>query len=407
MKTTEFVQKIHDTPFKAVLAITGGGTGAINELLQYGGGSATILEAVVPYDMNAFNRFVKGQPDKYCSPEAARDLAMAAYQRGISYADQQHVIGVGATCSLMKGEPERAGREHYVYIAVQTRLTKTTRTLSYQIFPHLKSREEEERFASLAIIHALAQASELDDKSDEFAAFPASYLKDGFAVGEEKQLSMLLSVARLRSDRVSVIFRQFGHDCQISVPALSWNFHAGPVCVGLPRIILSGSFNPLHVGHKEMAQAGHDIFGSPVDLEICGYNVDKPCLNYGDMASRVSGIFDQEPKWLGNILLTNAATFVEKAEMFPTAKFLMGFDTLKRIGMEKYYFNRHHMLDSFRRIKELGCVFLVFHRERDGVTTTDADFVVLPEELQAISHVQQAIITGISSTEIRNGDDAK
>lgn len=396
MKTTEIVQKIHDTPFKAVLAITGGGAGAISELLEHGGGSATVMEAVVPYDMNAFDRFVKGKPDKYCSPEAARDLAMAAYQRGISFdTDQQHVIGIGATCSLMKGEPERAGREHHVYIAVQTH--QTTRTLSYQIDPHLANREEEERFATLAIINALYETCGRDGRNSDFEVFPAAYLKTNEVVLDENSKDDL-SLAPLLDERTKH-FVQFGEPSAHNSGRLSRS--------GLPRVILCGSFRPLHVGHREMAEAGHDIFGSPVDLEICVHNVDKPCLNYGEMFHRIDGINEQKLPWLGNTLLTNAATFVEKAEMFPTAKFLMGFDTLKRIGMEKYYFNRHHMLDSFRRIKELGCVFLVFHRERDGVTTTDADFAILPKELQAISHVQQAVITGISSTEIRNGNESK
>ncbi len=78
MKTPKIVQKIHDTPFKAVLARTGGGAGAISGLLEHGGGSATVMEAVGPDDMNAFYRLGKGKPDKYWSPGTSREVAMAA-----------------------------------------------------------------------------------------------------------------------------------------------------------------------------------------------------------------------------------------------------------------------------------------------------------------------------------------
>ena len=121
MNAREIVLKIHETPHKAVLAITGGGAEAIGELLKYGGGSNTLLEAIVPYDQKAFNDFVKGKPDKYCSPGAARDLAMAAYHRAVNLAGTtENIIGIGCTCSLMK-DHEREGREHHAYIAVQTK----------------------------------------------------------------------------------------------------------------------------------------------------------------------------------------------------------------------------------------------------------------------------------------------
>src|SRR5436190_2249667 len=95
------VSKIHATPKLAVLAITGGGSQAISELLRYGNGSKTLLEAVIPYDQKAFDTFVRGTPDKYCSPEAACDLAVAAFLRAYSYRpeDADNLIGVGATSS--------------------------------------------------------------------------------------------------------------------------------------------------------------------------------------------------------------------------------------------------------------------------------------------------------------------
>ena len=47
------IAAMHGSGRKAVLAITGGGSGAIAELLRVPGGSRLLLEALVPYDARA------------------------------------------------------------------------------------------------------------------------------------------------------------------------------------------------------------------------------------------------------------------------------------------------------------------------------------------------------------------
>ena len=64
-----------------VLAITGGGSGAIADLLEVPGGSRTVLEAVVPYSAAALVEFLRGKPEQFCSARTARAMAMAAFQR--------------------------------------------------------------------------------------------------------------------------------------------------------------------------------------------------------------------------------------------------------------------------------------------------------------------------------------
>ena len=65
---------------QAVLAITGGGTGAIAELLRVPGGSRLLLEAIVPYDPRALAEFLGAAAEQACSGETA--VAMAARARG-------------------------------------------------------------------------------------------------------------------------------------------------------------------------------------------------------------------------------------------------------------------------------------------------------------------------------------
>src|SRR5262245_59202876 len=78
----ELIGKIHTAGRQIVVAITGGGSRAIAELLEVPGGSRTLLEAVVPYSSEALVQFLGGKPEQFCSARTARGMAMAGFQRG-------------------------------------------------------------------------------------------------------------------------------------------------------------------------------------------------------------------------------------------------------------------------------------------------------------------------------------
>ena len=63
------IAAMHASGRQAVLAITGGGSGAIAELLRVPGGSRLLLEAVVPYDPRALTTFLGFEPEQACSVE--------------------------------------------------------------------------------------------------------------------------------------------------------------------------------------------------------------------------------------------------------------------------------------------------------------------------------------------------
>jgi nicotinamide mononucleotide (NMN) deamidase PncC len=68
---------MHGSGRQAVLAITGGGTGAIAELLRVPGGSRLLLEALVPYDARSLASFLGGEPEQASSVETAVAMAQA------------------------------------------------------------------------------------------------------------------------------------------------------------------------------------------------------------------------------------------------------------------------------------------------------------------------------------------
>ncbi len=82
--TDQLVQQIHDTPTRIVLAITGGGSRAVSDLLEVPGASRTLLEAQIPYTAESIIAYLGARPDEFCSERTARALAMAAFLRGAS-----------------------------------------------------------------------------------------------------------------------------------------------------------------------------------------------------------------------------------------------------------------------------------------------------------------------------------
>ena len=52
--------------------------------------------------------------------------------------------------------------------------------------------------------------------------------------------------------------------------------------------ILSGAFNPLHVGHRRIAEVAADLLKKPVIMEITILNPDKPPLDYYEIDRRTA-----------------------------------------------------------------------------------------------------------------------
>src|SRR5262245_66429023 len=75
------IEQMHASGRQAVLAITGGGSGAIAELLRVPGGSRLLLEALVPYDARSLTAFLGVEPGQPSSIETAVAMAQRARER--------------------------------------------------------------------------------------------------------------------------------------------------------------------------------------------------------------------------------------------------------------------------------------------------------------------------------------
>ena len=132
-------------------------------------------------------------------------------------------------------------------------------------------------------------------------------------------------------------------------------------------LLLPGSFNPLHAGHQQMMDVAEQITGRRGAFELTLRNADKPDLDYLSVQERIAAITDRQ------VWLTNQATFSAKAELFPSTTFVLGTDTMKRIGETRFYHHSEQERDAaVQRLQALNIEFLVLGRaENDNFVTLE------------------------------------
>jgi len=338
---------------KVVLYVTGGGTEVFPILLAGGGGSATLIAGRIPYDPNDFRAALGHDPGRMVGEGAARGLAMAAFRHGLSIRGEipaDSVIGIGATSKLSRGPGEREGRSHEIHAACQSSWQTDVRSV---LLPPGGDRRWEERINALVILNLIAAY-----KGDEVGltlefegrTVPADAIS-------ERQDSWIECNCRDLQD-ILVGRRRWAI---VELPLGSRPGGVDASDADRPRLILPGSFRPVHAGHIRMAEIASGLMGLPCSFELSLCHPEKPPLDYLAIASRLRGFADVR----GWIYLTDAPTYVEKARLFPGATFVVGHDAALRILDPRFYGGPEGRDAILAELESLGTRFLIFGRLDD------------------------------------------
>ena len=149
----QLISALHASGRKAALAITGGGSGAIGELLRIPGGSRLLIEAQVPYDEQALATFLGFAPAQASSADTAIAMARAARARAARLVPADtDLVGLGATAALVSDRPRRGEHRFHIAFANAAGIARCTAVLA----KGRRDRAGEEDLVSRAIVLWLA-----------------------------------------------------------------------------------------------------------------------------------------------------------------------------------------------------------------------------------------------------------
>jgi hypothetical protein len=367
------ISALHTSGRKAALAITGGGSGAIGELLRVPGGSRLLVEAQIPYDATALATFLGAAPAQASSADTAIAMAVNARTRAARLAQGADLVGLGATAALVSDRPRKGEHRFHIATASTTGIAHCTGVMA----KGRRNRAAEEDLVARAIILWLARACGV-------AAPSPSSLLDADEHFAEAVATSADSIDQLLAGALDRVTAQPDGQLMLGAPS--------------PLVLMPGSFNPVHPGHLLLARTAEEIRQELLAFEISVTNPDKPPLARDTVGLRLAQF-----AWKSPVELTRAPTFVEKSRLFPRVTFVVGADTAERVVAPRYYGDEDRMHGALEEIGSAGGSFLVAVRvDAAGRVRGLSDIAVPRRFVDLFTEIpEQRFRLDLSSTEIR------
>ena len=374
------IHDLHQTPHRTVFHFAGAGAWTLALVHSVPGSSRTVLEATDLYHpaslQEALTQAGLRSPEKAVSLEIASGLAAAAHTRAQHLVRKDEnpgpTVGIGLTATLATDRPKR-GEHHF---ALATRDALGTHQVEVHLKKGFRTRAGEEEvvaqwFSYLAgrVFGILRHTAPKHAEGEE--------VNETFHEGDAFGAFLLRSTEVLMLDARGEVVPEAHAQAQ------------------RPIAIVSGSFHPMHEGHRQLAAAAQAHLGGAVAYEMAPLNAEKAPTAPLGIRNRVAQAYGDRP-----MLLTHEPLFTDKATALPGTVFVVGVDTARRVLEPRFYGGEAGQAEAFQRIRSNGCRFLVAGRAGEDAFRTLAD-LDLPEELNDLFEALPGFRIDVSSTEVR------
>ncbi|KAI3791315.1 hypothetical protein L2E82_05059 [Cichorium intybus] len=255
------------------------------------GASNIVLEVIVPYSRMSMIQLLGKESESITS------IFLEPLQTS------SPVVGVGFTGSLATARPKLGDHRFYLSTRTSNRLWASSVTLS----KGLRTRDQEERVSSQVLLKAIADACKVQSS----LTFDSDLTEDEVPDVTEQYFEEDQELEQLIQGKICFKIFPFSNGTQTSN--------------GERKVILSGSFNPLHDGHLKLREVAMSLCGGGYPcIELSAINADKPPLTVAQIKDRVKQ-FEKA------VIISSQPYFYKKAEIFPGSAFVIGADTAARL----------------------------------------------------------------------------